>query len=684
VTSTPHVIPIRPGANPTEWSTLAERHGLAADLLPVVSRLDARRSPYSRLAAIGKTPSRYNPDRMVVGIVGWTSYPTTAEEIAAWAREADYGICIRTRRLRAIDVDIEDAARAADVLRVIEGALGAPVLYRTRDNSSKFLVPVWVDGTIGKRVLSIPSGGAVELLADGQQFIAAGTHPSGARYTWSSGPTVPEGAFARLDLAGLDALWVQLRDALGAEDTRSKPPTIEDTTVIQHDPFARWLADNDWLKNERTGNPAMIAVRCPWEHEHTRDSGPTATVYWLAHHNGSKDGGFNCKHAHCASRNLFDFQLATGFLREFFDDLSILPEKASELPVVPTPRLRVMRMADKIAESVASLWAIKHVIPQAGLVTIYGQSSAGKTFFALDMAIALATGRAWRGAFRTKKSRVVYVAAEGEGAIGYRAEAYLKHHGMPATDIDDLLVLPGAPNLLKERDLREVVQLILDAAGGKVDVLFIDTVMAVSPGAEENSSADMGRFLAACRLMREEVAQLVIAVHHAGKDITRGQRGWSGLKGAVDAEIECARVDEDGDLRVARLTKVRDGDNENARWPYVIETVPLGKFDEDGDEIKSAVLIERDDAPAPRRAPPPAPKGEIQIALVAALGDLGDRAAREAIVARALERRPPQGRTGPRHYRISLDALIERGVIFQLPDGTISRDDPDMSVNDED
>ena len=74
-------------------------------------------------------------------------------------------------------------------------------------------------------------------------------------------------------------------------------------------------------------------------------------------------------------------------------------------------------------------------------------------------------------------------------------------------------------------------------------------------------------------------------VHHSGKDISRGARGHSSLKGAVNTEIE---LTVEGTIRIASNKKQR----ENARQPYVafsLKTVVVGK-DTDAEDITSCVV----------------------------------------------------------------------------------------------
>lgn len=225
-------------------------------------------------------------------------------------------------------------------------------------------------------------------------------------------------------------------------------------------------------------------------------------------------------------------------------------------------------------------WHVKNLVPQAELVMVYGPSGAGKSFWLFDVVASIARGQAWCGR-KVRPGRVAYVVAEGAGGFVNRVGAYLKHHNLEASDLD-LEIVPAAPNLTgKDSD----ALLLGLKAGGAFDIVVIDTLSATAAGANENSS-EMNPVLQACKRIHAEMGATVILVHHTGKDVERGARGWSGLKAAMDAEIEIVRTDKQ---RAARVTKLKDGSDEQPPMPFHLESVYLGS-DEDGENITSCVV----------------------------------------------------------------------------------------------
>ena len=126
------------GAMPEEWSKLDLGLGLTEDLLPVVSNPGAKIARNSSVSALGKAPTRYNRDRQVAGIPRWTEHVATRKDIELWSLEPDYGICIQTRAVRALDVDIDDRDQA-DKVRQFIAARVSELPERSRSNSGNFL-----------------------------------------------------------------------------------------------------------------------------------------------------------------------------------------------------------------------------------------------------------------------------------------------------------------------------------------------------------------------------------------------------------------------------------------------------------------------------------------------------------------------------------------------------------------
>lgn len=275
-------------------------------------------------------------------------------------------------------------------------------------------------------------------------------------------------------------------------------------------------------------------------------------------------------------------------LRDSSEDFEGLDDSppVQEAPQPQRPRFHVHRAADYRAGPPPK-WHIRSVLPQGELVVVYGASGSGKSFVVLDMVAAIASGVEWRG-LRVTSGRVVYVVGEGRAGFRKRLDALELSRGV---DLDalDLGIVDDCPRLLEGDEV--ALAAAIEAAGGAT-VVVIDTLAQAMAGGDENTAVDMGKAVAACRLMHEKTGATVLLVHHSGKEPGKGARGWSGLKGAVDAELEVTRKDNTG-ARCIKVTKQKDGDD-FASYPFELEVVNLG-VDDDLFDITSCVVRHLDE-----------------------------------------------------------------------------------------
>ena len=311
------------GATPDDWTHFDLILGLGEDLLPVVANPDAEISPTSKMKCLGKTPSVYNRSRKVVGIPNWTSKKADLKEIGLWSAEPDYGICIQTRTVRALDIDVPERGLAKAIADFITAELGKCLPTRLRKNSGKVLLGFSLPGDMAKRKLVV-EGGIIEFLATGQQFIAIGTHPSGARYEWDGG--LPIG-FPDLRVEVFEELWANLAARFATEDFTAG--TVSTRQRGEHialpDPVRDYLAENRLILG--TDRDGALLITCPWESEHTTgEAGDGSTCWFPAGTNGYDRGNFKCLHGHCEGRSNAEFFDAVGYREHVIDDFPELPE----------------------------------------------------------------------------------------------------------------------------------------------------------------------------------------------------------------------------------------------------------------------------------------------------------------------------------------------------------------------
>lgn len=235
---------------------------------------------------------------------------------------------------------------------------------------------------------------------------------------------------------------------------------------------------------------------------------------------------------------------------------------------------------EDLASQPPQAYRIKSVFPETGIAAIFGPSTSGKSFLCFDMAGAIAGRVDWFG-YRVRSGHVVYVCLEGESGLRNRVAAYRSEHGGASLANVRFIVEPFG---LLNGDPFALIRAI-KAVPMECPTILIDTLNRAAPGADENSSVDMGLIIESCKLIQAETGGLVVLVHHTGKDAQKGPRGHSSLIAALDAAVLVTR---DGDHREIKLVKVKDG-QDGMSHGFRLKVITLGE-DEDGDPVTSCVV----------------------------------------------------------------------------------------------
>ena len=429
----------------------------------------------------------------------------------------------------------------------------------------------------------------------------------------------------------------------------------------QDDEIAAFLDDCGLVLGQ--GSRGQLHINCPFSDGHSSgEDGDSSTSYLPKGTGGNQRGHFKCFHSSCEKRPDGDFLEALGYNDVMFEPLP--PEPAQQDTGAPSESTIVKRFQWLTCSAFTSRprpdWIVKDVLPRAELAVIFGESGAGKSFFALDLAMAIARGVSWNGK-KVKQGRVVYICAEGVGGFRNRLEAYLLYNQITK---DDVLfhVIPDTPNLLQNDDLVAISNSIL--SGGKADVVIIDTFAQSTPGANENSAEDIGKALSHCKCIHRATGALVVLVHHAGKDLTKGPRGWSGLHAAADAEIEVSRG-KDG--RKARVSKQKDGDDNN-EWAFKLNEEII-EMDEDDEPVISCVV---EFTGKPTRAKKEKPRGVWEQLILDVWGEKGERNVPVKEIVKEAKRRAPhdEGKDDRRRDNLlrAIQSLAKDGIFKVLDD----------------
>lgn len=205
-------------------------------------------------------------------------------------------------------------------------------------------------------------------------------------------------------------------------------------------------------------------------------------------------------------------------------------------------------------------WLIHGILPTKSFSALFGPPGSFKSFIALDMAEAIATGRPWMGNQIEQQGAVLYICGEGFGGMGARIKACQIHHSTPKGA--PIYVIRHQLNLRSSTEdfnalMLAVVQLV-ETTGIEFQLLVIDTLARAFGGGNENDSDAMGSFITSMGKIQEFLACALMVLHHSGKDLAKGLRGHSSLLGAVDTQLEILRFEEQA-KGIISLTKQKDG-----------------------------------------------------------------------------------------------------------------------------
>jgi len=236
-------------------------------------------------------------------------------------------------------------------------------------------------------------------------------------------------------------------------------------------------------------------------------------------------------------------------------------EPAPAIPTKPPKQINIEHW-DSIQDEPVK-WMIDKVLPVGSFSALYGPPGSFKSFIALDIAEAIATGRTWMGNEVTEPGAVLYLCGEGFGGVGARIKAIKQHHG--TKDGAPIYVIRHQLNLRSSIEdfnaLMIAVENLVTELGIDFKLIIIDTLARAFGGGNENDSSDMGSFIASCGNIQKIVQGCALMIlHHSGKDATKGLRGHSSLLGAVDTELELIRF-EDSMKGIIRTAKQKDGED---------------------------------------------------------------------------------------------------------------------------
>src|SRR5574341_215856 len=252
-------------------------------------------------------------------------------------------------------------------------------------------------------------------------------------------------------------------------------------------------------------------------------------------------------------------------------------------------------------------WLIYKVLPGYGLTLLYGAPETGKSFIAIDWALCVATGHAWRD-FPTRSGHVAYIASEGGEGIRKRVAAWMDVHDVK--DVPNIQWLLDTFDFSNENKVADfIVNLekcypgrlthvgdgeFVTIGGLALELIVVDTLACNFGAKDENSFEAMQTFITALQEFSRNTGATILLVHHTNALGTR-ERGHSSLRGAVNVSYTttCQR-DESNRITDVFLTNDKQKDDprhKNLVFTPRVYPLPMLPTDEQG-EVPSTLLLE--------------------------------------------------------------------------------------------
>lgn len=254
-------------------------------------------------------------------------------------------------------------------------------------------------------------------------------------------------------------------------------------------------------------------------------------------------------------------------------------------------------------------WLVKNLLTRRELSMVAGPSQSGKSFFCLELALAVARGEDFFGHKISYPGGVIYQAGEGGRGIKKRLRAYKQERGLTTGDKIPFVLLPAPLDLHGSDDpTKQFIEEIRHwetTFDVPLELIVVDTFSAATPGANENASEDMSRVLARCGRIQSETNAHVMLVHHMNADGTK-PRGHTSIFANIENVVLITKTEENDDpilvpdyrgggdkqlvrpIRRAVVAKQKDGEDGEA-LDFVLAGVRIGE-DADGDPVTSCIV----------------------------------------------------------------------------------------------
>lgn len=193
--------------------------------------------------------------------------------------------------------------------------------------------------------------------------------------------------------------------------------------------------------------------------------------------------------------------------------------------------LPVIRAADVAGELTRPEWLVASLWARAGVGILGGAPKCCKSWLALEVAIAVASGAPCLGSFEVGDtgSVLLYMAEDAAPVVKARLSGICQHRGLDLSLLPIHLITAPALRLDRERDQARLRDSVAKHAPR---LLILDPFVRLHR-IDENDAGQVSALLGYLRELSRAYDLAVLVVHHARKNGTSGQPGNS-LRGSGD------------------------------------------------------------------------------------------------------------------------------------------------------
>jgi len=276
----------------------------------------------------------------------------------------------------------------------------------------------------------------------------------------------------------------------------------------------------------------------------------------------------------------------------------------------PTPFKR-LSISDLLSRA-APEWLVHDVMKDVSVGALFGRSTLGKSFVAMDLACTVARqapGMRWFGHDVDQSGGVVYVHAEGRPDD--RVRAYLAHNALEPEDLQKLQFIEQAPNLTSVESIDALLRELEDMSAevGPLRLIILDTYSQCVAGQDQNASQTASMAVQQAIRVATSIGAVVLLVAHPGwgqsERIGNSYQLHAGLDFEVRVDCEATEPKAE-DIRTLHLIKNRDAPV-HCVGAFTMRSVEV-RTDGRGRAVRSLVVEAMDELPEAK------PKGRARSA----------------------------------------------------------------------